>query len=193
LAKMASDYAKPFGRTVITSRQAQNFLAQMPISKFHGVGKALQQKLNQLGLHTGQDLQSVSVDFLTKKFGKTGFLLYQRAHGIDNQPVKAHRQNKSIGREQTFNRPIFNDQLTQQIFQQMSQQVAQTLQQKRLVGQTVVIKVRTVEFVTYTRRRTLEHFTNNAELIFQVSQQLFEELALQTQPLRLLGVTMTNL
>lgn len=193
LAKMASDYAKPFGRTVVTSAQARNFLAPLPISKFHGIGKATQVKMQQLGLQFGRDIQQTSFDFLTKKLGKIGFLLYQRARGIDNQPVKAHRQSKSIGREQTFNRPIFNDQETRQIFQTMARQVAHTLEQKRLVGYTVVIKVRTVEFVTYTRRQTLRKATNDAELIFQTSWDLLQALNLQTQPLRLLGITMTNL
>ncbi|AXX65599.1 DNA polymerase IV [Bombilactobacillus bombi] len=193
LAKMASDYAKPFGRTVVTSAQARNFLAPLPISKFHGIGHATQEKLNRLGLQIGRDLQQTSFDFLTRKFGKTGFMIYQRARGIDNEPVKAQRQSKSIGREQTFNRPVFNDQQAQKIFQKMAQQVAKNLQQKHLIGQTVVIKVRTVEFVTYTRRRTLAQATSDADVIFQTSQELFALLNLQTQPLRLIGVTMTNL
>ena len=75
----------------------------------------------------------------------------------------------------------------------MARQVAHTLEQKRFVGYTVVIKVRTVEFVTYTRRQTLRKATNDAELIFQTSWDLLQSLNLQTQPLRLLGITMTNL
>ncbi|UQS82452.1 DNA polymerase IV [Bombilactobacillus folatiphilus] len=193
LAKMASDYAKPFGRTVITSVQAMNFLAELPIAKFHGIGQAMQKKLAALGLETGRQLQQVPVEQLTQKLGKMGFVLYQRAHGMDDEPVHTKRQHKSISSERSFNRPVFNDQELTQILEQQAQQVATVLQQKQLRGQTVVLKVRTLEFVTYTRRKTLAHLTNDAQLIYQTSQQLFAQLALTNQPLRLLGIGVTNL
>lgn len=193
LAKMASDYAKPFGRTVISSNQALNFLAQMPIAKLHGIGKATQAKLAQAGLTTGKQLQQVSVTFLTQLLGKTGFLLYQRIHGIDDRQVSAQRLHKSIGNERSFDRPIFNDQDINDVLKEQAESVAQTLQQKQLHGQTIVLKVRTMAFVTYTRRKTLTNWTNNSQLIYQTSQELLATLALKNQPLRLLGITVTNL
>ncbi|UQS83901.1 DNA polymerase IV [Bombilactobacillus thymidiniphilus] len=193
LAKMASDYAKPFGRTIVNGDQARNFLAEMPLSKFQGIGAATQKKLAAMNLTTGADLQAVPIDVLTQKLGKMGYIIYQRARGIDDRLVKAQRQSKSIGNERSFNRPIFSDEQVEQQLLKMTNQVAKTLKTKNLHGQTVVLKVRTLDFVTYTRRKTLTQFTNDPQIILPVVQELFTELALNQQPLRLLGVTMTNL
>ena len=194
LAKMASDYAKPFGRTVVSSQQALAFLAPLPLKKFHGIGQATQQRLAKLGMQTGADLQRVSWDFLTQKFKKTGYLLYQRGRGIDDSRVRAQRLSKSIGKEQTFYRPIFNDQTVTRILHELAAAVAQEAQTKKLRGRTVVIKVRTAaNFETYTRRQTLERATNDETTIFQASSQLFTALQVTTDPLRLLGITLTNL
>lgn len=193
LAKMASDYAKPFGRTVVTSDQAMNFLARMPIKKFHGIGKTTQKKLQAMKIETGQDLQGCSLVILTKRFGKLGYAIYQRSRGIDNRPVEGKRVSKSIGKERTFNRPVFNDQEIKDIFHNLSKMVAQSLQRKRLHGQTVVVKVRTTDFQTFTRRKTLSSYTMDSNLIEQTSEELFDQLALKSEPLRLLGVTVTNL
>ena len=89
LAKMASDYQKPHGLTVILPDQAQDFLKQMDIAKFHGVGKKTVERLHEMGIYTGADLLDVSEVTLIDRFGRLGFNLYRKARGIHNSPVKS--------------------------------------------------------------------------------------------------------
>lgn len=101
LAKMASDYQKPHGLTVILPDQSQDFLKQMDIAKFHGVGKKTVERLHEMGIYTGADLLDVSEVTLIDRFGRLGFDLYRKARGIHNSPVKSDRIRKSIGKEKT--------------------------------------------------------------------------------------------
>ena len=102
LAKMASDYQKPHGLTVILPDQAEDFLKQMDISKFHGVGKKTVERLHQMGVFTGADLLEVPEVTLIDRFGRLGYDLYRKARGIHNSPVKSNRIRKSIGKEKTY-------------------------------------------------------------------------------------------
>ena len=109
LAKMASDYQKPRGLTVILPDEAVDFLQQMDIAKFHGVGKKTVEKLHQMGVYTGTDLLEVSEITLIDRFGRLGFDLYRKARGIDNSPVKSNRIRKSIGKEKTYSKILSLD------------------------------------------------------------------------------------
>ncbi|NVY97111.1 DNA polymerase IV [Lactobacillus sp. DCY120] len=193
LAKMASNYAKPFGLTVVPSNQASQFLAPLPVARLHGIGKKMQEQLADLNLKTVRDLQSLSLDFLVQHWGSVGYSLYQRIRGVDNRPVQAQRTRKSIGKERTFNRPVFAEGEIQKILQELADQVAEVLQNKHLHGKTVILKVRTVEFVTWTRRQTQTKFLQTAPAILAVVQEILQTLDLREQPLRLLGITVTNL
>ncbi|MCG4281915.1 DNA polymerase IV, partial [Lacticaseibacillus saniviri] len=101
LAKQASDYNKPAGRTVVMPEQALLFLDQLPIGQFRGVGKKTLPKLTDLGVTDGKTLRQLNQQTLIDLFGKMGFLLYQHARGVDNRPV-AVRDAKSIGKERTY-------------------------------------------------------------------------------------------
>ena len=109
LAKMASDYQKPRGLTVILPDEAEDFLKQMDIAKFHGVGKKTVEKLHQMGVFTGTDLLEISEITLIDRFGRLGFDLYRKARGIDNSPVKSNRIRKSIGKEKTYSKILSLD------------------------------------------------------------------------------------
>ena len=86
LAKIASDYEKPHGLTVILPEEAEAFLAPMDIAKFHGVGKKSVEKLHEMGVYTGADLLKIPEMTLIDKFGRFGFDLYRKARGISNSP-----------------------------------------------------------------------------------------------------------
>ncbi len=94
LAKMGSEYAKPFGRTVILPNEAKIFLSQRKISDFPGIGERTQQQLKELGVKNGSDLQKLDTEFLIKKFKKMGYVIAQHAHGIDLNPVVKKRKRK---------------------------------------------------------------------------------------------------
>jgi DNA polymerase-4 len=99
---LASVVNKPNGQFVITPKMGPEFVAGLPVGKFHGVGPATETKLHRLGIFTGLDLRSKSLEFLVERFGSQGSHFYDTARGIDDRPVRPNRIRKSIGAENTF-------------------------------------------------------------------------------------------
>jgi DNA polymerase IV len=102
LAKLASDYRKPNGQFAILPDEAEDFVAKLPIAKFHGVGPKTAAKMRALGIETGADLRRRTLDFLQDRFGKSGSWYYDIARGRDERPVEPDRERKSVGSETTF-------------------------------------------------------------------------------------------
>lgn len=193
LAKMGSEYAKPFGRSVILSQEALTFLADQPIKKFPGVGKKTQGTFQALGLKTGKDLQKLTVKELTTLFGKFGYQLALHAHGIDFSPVKAQRKRKSIGKENTFLPVLFDQNEILRNLRNFAESISKQLKEKKLQGKVVTIKVRTPDFVTKTKRKTLSQFTNDEQIIYQASYELLNQIDYRTAGIRLLGISVSQL
>jgi DNA polymerase-4 len=107
LAKLASDHRKPDGLFVITPKMGPSFVETLPVRKFHGIGPATARKMARLGIETGLDLKSQSLDFLQRHFGKAGSYYYWAARGVDERPVRADRIRKSVGAENTFPVDLF--------------------------------------------------------------------------------------
>ncbi|WP_201738249.1 MULTISPECIES: DNA polymerase IV [Lactobacillus] len=194
LAKMGSEYAKPFGKTVILPEEALDFLAKQDISKFPGVGKKTQVLLREMGINTGADLQQVSVQFLIDHFKKMGYVLAMHSRGIDLSPVEWQRQRKSIGKERTFEPSIFEEQTALTQLRKYSNEVAKILQEQNLMATCVVLKIRDTNFETVTRRRMLKKATTDGHEIFAQARWLFQALPeFLERGIRLLGVSVTNL
>src|SRR6201985_2356826 len=102
VAKIASDLDKPDGLKFIGPSSIENFMEQLPVEKFHGVGKVTADKMRSMGLFTGADLKKLSEDDLVKRFGKSGRFYYRIVRGIDEREVQPHRETKSISAEDTF-------------------------------------------------------------------------------------------
>lgn len=193
LAKLASDYRKPFGRTVVLPEQAEAFLARLPIEKFQGVGKKTIPKMHELGIFTGADLHHWSEYDLISQFGKMGYVLYRRVRGIDNRPVEADRARKSVGKERTYNPPLTDPADISVQLKHFCEQVALALAQKNLQAKTVVLKMRNQDFVTTTKRFTLAEYIFKATDILKVAQDLWQQYGTLKEGIRLLGVTVTGL
>ncbi|ANK59196.1 DNA polymerase IV [Loigolactobacillus backii] len=193
LAKMASDYRKPAGCTVIMPEQALTFLGDLPIEKFHGVGKKTVPKLNDMAIYTGRDLQQIPEMQLIQRFGKMGFQLYRHAHGVDTRPVEYQRERKSIGKEETFGNPLgAEDQVTTELHF-LARKVAANLVKLQKHGKTVVLKVRNRNFETTTKRLTSSEYVLDETTIYADAQQLWDEIGDLSEGVRLLGITVTNL
>ncbi|MGT2846140.1 DNA polymerase IV [Streptococcus massiliensis] len=193
LAKIASDYEKPHGLTVIRPEDAQEFLAAMDIAKFHGVGKKTVEKLHDMQVFTGADLLEIPEMTLIDKFGRFGFDLYRKARGISNSPVKSNRIRKSIGKERTYKKLLYDEEDIKKELTLLAQKVAAGLTKHQKQGRTIVLKIRYADFSTLTKRRSLSLATNQAELIERVAHALYDELEEQPRGVRLLGVTVTGL
>ena len=192
LAKMASDYQKPHGLTVILPDQAQEFLKQMDIAKFHGVGKKTVEKLHEMGIYTGADLLDVSEVTLIDRFGRLGYDLYRKARGIHNSPVKSNRIRKSIGKEKTYGKILQDEEDIKKELTLLSEKVAHNLSKQDKAGKIIILKIRYTDFSTLTRRKNLPQATQDASQIAQTALQLYEELAEKEKGIRLLGITVTG-
>ncbi|WP_179395974.1 DNA polymerase IV [Lacticaseibacillus absianus] len=192
LAKEASEYNKPQGRTVILPEQAQAFLDRLPIGEFRGVGAKTAPQLEALGITDGASLRAHSQAELIAAFGKMGLGLYQHARGVDNRPVVV-RDAKSVGKERTYRSVLTTEAQVQAQLHELAALVAAALARKQKHGKTVVLKVRDPEFNTLTRRITQDHYVAGEAALYALAWQLWQSLPVKPEAVRLLGITATGL
>lgn len=193
IAKVASDFKKPAGVTVVPPDKSHDFLMALDISDFSGVGEKTLEKMHAHDIYTGQDLYDKSELELSKKFGKLGHSLFKRVRGIDNNPVVVERERKSLGKERTFQKDIQRDEEIIQFLRYISTEVFAKLQTKEMHGKTVVLKVRYSDFETHTRRKTMLNYLETVDELFTIVYNLWQDTGEVEKGVRLLGVTMTNL
>ena len=177
LAKLASDLDKPDGYSVIGRREAEAFLAPLPISKIHGVGAATAQRLQRAGIFTIADLRARSEQELVALVGRFGRRLSGYARGEDNRDVSTSRGSKSISAETTFRKDTGNADELISIAERLCERVGAQLQRNRLSGGTVVLKLKTHNFKTMTRNRQLPHPTQKAAILFEHVTTLIKSAA----------------
>lgn len=193
LAKIASDFKKPAGLTVITPEEAQDFLFELPIGKFYGVGQKTAEKLVQLDIIKGKDLYEIPANQLIDNFGKMGYFLFRKVRGIDNNPVTSERERKSLGREQTYSPFLTQEERVEEEIRKLSYTVSQSLEKNKVHGQVVVLKIRYADFYTLTRQKSFVDYVGNKEDIFSKAISLWEEHGEIDREVRLLGITLTQL
>src|SRR5205814_2034856 len=155
LAKIASDWKKPDGCFVIRPHQVEAFLVGLPVRKIPGVGKATEKIMTEMGVATVGDLQRFSQEQLSARFGKWGTRLWELARGIDDHPVVSDHKRKSWSSENTFPKDITLEEVADYIRNE-AHSLWESLAQRKLVGRTVTVKLRTGAFETATRRHTPE-------------------------------------
>ncbi|MBY5034344.1 DNA polymerase IV [Streptococcus gallolyticus] len=192
LAKIASDMEKPHGLTLILPEEAVEILSEMPVEKFHGVGKKTVERLHDMAVFTGKDLLEIPEMTLIDKFGRFGFDLYRKARGISSNKVKVNRVRKSIGKERTYAKLLYTEEDAKKELTSLAKRVSQSLDKHGKVGKTVVIKIRYGDFATMTKRVSLEEYTKNEEVIERQAHDIFEAVGEPAKGIRLLGVTVTN-
>jgi len=193
LAKLASDFDKPDGLTIIKKDDVKSFMYKLEIDKIWGVGNVFAAKLAEEGVYKAGDIWSYSLEELKDKFGKAGVKLFFLSRGIDNREVKSQSEIKSISHEETFIDNISDqDKLFAYLFK-MSEKVSFRLHSNSLRGNTIFIKVRYSDFSTYSRQKSLKVAVNSSEEIYQIAKTLLNKDNLLKKPLRLLGVGVANL
>ena len=192
LAKVASDINKPNGQKLIHPTQVDAFTAGLDIKKFFGIGKVTARKLNDMGVYSGADLRKYSQPELVQYFGKNGRYFYNICRGLDERPVRPDRLRKSVGAECTYSHDLELFEEQQLAVRALADEVALRLQRNDYRGKTITVKLRYSDFTTHTRSRTLDRFTHSLSEIQAVSAELLESHP-RLQPLRLLGVSVSNL
>lgn len=193
LAKIASDYQKPNGLTVIPPKEGKSFVEKLKIRKFYGVGKVTEKKMHRLGIYTGYDLQKKNLTFLKNNFGKSAQYFYYAARGIDNRKVSNSHIRKSIGKEATFAKDIENPKIMLEILNTIAEKVFNLTKNKNLIAKTLTIKVKYFNFKLTTRQKTnINGYKSLAEINKNIAI-LLTKTNVQNIKVRLLGVTLSNL
>ena len=193
LAKIASDVNKPAGLTVITPEQAQEFIDELQVRRFHGVGRVTEQRLQVRGIETGKDLRACSLDELERLFGKSGRYFYGIARGIDSRPVTPNRVRKSIGKEDTLAEDCGDIGQIMTILGDLADRVSTLVKGKQTSGLTLTLKVKYSDFQTVTRSHTQNEPIEDAEVMLALVEQLLCKTEAGVHPVRMLGITVSNL
>jgi len=194
LAKVASDFNKPDGLTVIRPDQITDFLENLPVRKIPGVGPKTEARLLALGIKTCGELAGVSASFLVEKFGKTGRWLHQTAQGIDEREVEPYTESKQYSTEETFEKNITTLPPLRAKLEEYAEHIYCGLKEEGRMGRTVVVKVKYHDFELITRSFTLDHEPKNWREIYQIARELLEKKTLAgKKPVRLLGLGLGSL
>ena len=193
LAKMASSQRKPDGQFAITPEQGPDFVASLPIGKFHGIGPATEQRMLSLGIANGADLRDKPLLFLQRHFGKSGPYYFNLARGIDERPVNPERIRKSIGAENTFATDVKGPQGLLEHLTPLVEKVWAGCETHGTRGKTVTIKVTYSDFNQITRSKTLAEPIHHQGEIKAAATDLILALAPNPLGIRLLGITLSSL
>lgn len=192
VAKIASDINKPNGQKTVNPDEILEFLEELPIRKFYGVGKVTTEKMYQLGIFTGLDLKSKSEEFLEKHFGKSGLFYYNVVRGIHNSEVKAHRITKSVAAEHTFDVNLSSEIFMLEQLDRIATSLEKRLKKHKLSGKTVTLKIKYSDFTQQTRSKTLPYFISDKSLILEIVEELLYQEKMKDS-VRLLGISLNNL
>ncbi len=192
IAKVASDYNKPNGQKTVNPEEVIEFLEQLDIRKFYGVGKVTAEKMYQLGIFTGKDLKSKTIAYLETHFGNSGTYYYNVVRGIHNSEVKPNRVRKSLAAEHTFNENLSSEIFMLERLDQISNEVSKRLNKSKVAGKTVTLKIKYSDFTLQTRSKTLNYYISDKSLIFETSKDLLFQEKLSNS-VRLLGISISNL
>jgi DNA polymerase-4 len=192
VAKIASDYNKPNGQKTVTPEEVIPFLEELAIRKFYGVGKVTTEKMYQLGIFTGLELKSKSLEFLEKHFGKSGNFYYNVVRGIHNSEVKSDRITKSVAAEHTFGVNLSSEIFMIEQLENIAIVLEKRLKKQQISGKTITLKIKYSDFTQQTRSKTLPYFISDKGLILEtVKELLFQER--MKNSVRLLGISLNNL
>lgn len=192
LAKLASDFQKPDGLTLIRDSEKVAFLRPLPVRALHGVGKVTAETLAEAGLRTVGDLQDYGGD-LRALVGSWGPELKRFALGQDDRPLELDDEVKSISSENTFLADTDDRRVLRESLREQAEDVAARLARHRLAARTVVVKVRYGDFTTLTRQISLPEPVTDAREIYRLGCHLLARQKLVNRPLRLIGLGASGL
>ncbi|MEN6349299.1 MAG: DNA polymerase IV [Syntrophomonas sp.] len=192
LAKLASDLDKPDGFRIIKAGEALELLKPLPVSRLWGVGEKTAKILESLGLYTIGNIQDLAPGWLEDKIGPGGRRLWELAHGIDEEPVHADYERKSLGRETTFPEDINDTVYLHRLIDLYTAELCSRLRKENKKAGTVQIKLRYGNFKTITRSQSIPP-SNSDQAIAKITHQLLDKSYKEKLPLRLFGISLSNL
>jgi DNA polymerase-4 len=192
LAKIASDWRKPDGLFVIQPEEVEAFLAPLPVGRLPGVGKVTGEKLEKLGIKTVHDLRGLDPATLESHFGRYGLRMFELARGIDNNPVVPNRPTQSISAEDTFERDVLLSE-AEPMIRRLAEKVWSASRKESRIAHTVVLKLKTSEFIILTRSHTPQTPPSSLQELVDIAVALLERVNLEPmRRFRLVGVGLSN-
>lgn len=192
VAKVASDYNKPNGQKTVNPEDVLQFIEDLDIRKFYGVGKVTAEKMYLKGIFTGKDLKTKSLDYLSEHFGKSGLYYYNVVRGIHHSEVKPNRIRKSLAAERTFNENLSSEIFMLEKLEHIAEEVSKRLNKSKIAGKTVTLKIKYSDFTLQTRSKTLPYYVSEKAIILETAKHLLYQDKLDNS-VRLLGISMSNL
>ena len=192
VAKIATGEAKPDGFLKIDHGKEKEFLAALHVTKIPGVGEKTYPKLKSMGIEMVRDLQEMDVMILEEQFGEFGILLWNKANGIDNNPVVPYSDRKSISSENTFEQDVTDSQFLETFLISLVEQLAFKMRKENFISSTIAIKIRYSNFETHTQQMAIP-FTSSDHVIIPKIKELFRRVYSGDRPVRLIGVSLSNL
>jgi len=192
IAKVASDINKPNGQKTIHPEEVIQFLEQLPVNKFYGVGKVTAAKMYNLGIFVGNDLKKRSLEELTQLFGKSGLHYYNIVRGIHKSEVKPNRIRKSVGAERTFRENISSEIYMLDKLNDIADEIEKRMHKSITKGKTITLKIKYSDFTQQTRSKTVGQFISKKKEFFPIVKELLYQEKLENS-VRLLGLSFSNL
>ena len=193
IAKLASDHRKPDGLCVITPDKGPEFVASLPVARFHGVGPVTAQKMERLGIATGADLRAWSLPQLQAHFGSSAEWYWRICRGIDEREVRPDRPYKSVSAERTFDEDLRDaDRLAEEL-ERIAGYAWARVERAEVTGRTVTLKVKFGDFTIITRSKSFAANVSDQAAFAAAGQQLLAALQPLPKGIRLLGLGLHNL
>ena len=194
LAKIASDWRKPDGLCTIHPDRAIAFIDQLPIEAFWGVGPATAAKCHALGIHKAPDLRAWALSDLLRHFGQSGYDFYRFVRGIDDRPVRAWRERKSVGCERTFRYDLRARHQISQVLADLVEELTKRLERAQFVGCTLTLKLRHHDFTTKTRAYTSDvpYGALDRVRLLEDAERLLAGASIPAAGIRLMGLTVST-
>jgi DNA polymerase IV (DinB-like DNA polymerase) len=192
VAKVASDFQKPDGLTVVREEQVEAFLSPLPVRKLLWIGKKTEAKLNSMGIKTVGELAQYDPAVLNEMFGVMGLQMHLMARGIDRSEVEQRTGVKSISHETTFEEDTDDAQVVLTALDELSEAVSKEAADQQLFFKTVTIKLRYENFETHTRSKTLQFMTNRPQDLKKTARELLQAYLGRDRKVRLVGVRVSS-
>ncbi len=191
LAKVASDVNKPNGLFVVTPDTAQEFIDNLEVRKFFGIGKVTAEKLNKMGIWFGRDLKKIDRLELVQLFGKAGNYYFEICRGLDHREVEPSRERKSVGAEQTFLSDLFRNEELEKEMLEIAAILWPRIERSKVKAKTLTLKFKYADFEQHTRSTTISTWFENEQQLIIESKKLMNQAPF-SKGIRLLGLTVSN-
>ena len=193
IAKLASDHRKPDGLCVITPEKGPEFVASLPVARFHGVGPVTAKKMEHLGILTGADLREWTLPALEAQFGSSGSWYWRICRGIDEREVRPDRPYKSVSAERTFDEDLRDPERLADELTRIAGYAWDRVKRAEVAGRTVTLKVKFGDFTIITRSKSFAANVPDHEAFTLAGQGLLAALHPLPNGIRLLGLGLHNL